>query len=79
MEIKTGTSPELAIKIAYDFARSLRAKGATEEQFRDQLEIWVEKQHATSPIIRYIRAGFAAGYTWQQLPWKRQIDEAAEH
>ena len=77
MDIKPDTSPELAIKIAYDFAKTLRSKGATDRQIADQLDIWVEKPFRTSVQLIYARAGFTAGYHWEMLPWRREI-EASE-
>jgi hypothetical protein len=75
-EIIKETSPELGIKIAYDFARNLRAEGAVPEQFRNILESMVEEPFAGTSILPYIRCGFAAGFYYSSLPWRRDIDDA---
>jgi hypothetical protein len=75
-EILKETSPELGIKIAYDFGRNLRAQGALEGQFREILESTVEQPFAGMALLPYIRCGFAAGFYYGSLPWRRDIDEA---
>ena len=77
VEILKETSPELAIKIAYDFAKGLRVKGAQDEGLSALLVEWVKQPFAESPLLPYIRAGFTAGFNSGALPWRRQI-EAAE-
>ena len=74
MIIKEGTSPEMAIKLAYDFARGLRGKGAAESDFAEHLQGLVETPYADSPLLLYVRAGFTAGYFYEMLPWRRQIE-----
>ena len=78
VEILKGTSPELAIKIAYDFGRSLRLKGQDGDDLPELLEQWVLVPFGDSPLLRYIHAGFIAGHGLKPLPWKRQIDEQGD-
>ena len=74
MQINETTSPELAIKIAYDFGRNLRARGAEPDVY-DQLESeCVDQPYSGNPLLKYIRAGFKAGFNYEGLPWRRQID-----
>src|SRR5205085_6136785 len=75
VEILKGTSPELAIKIAYDFGRGLRMKGGEEEDLPRLLETWVAAPFKDSPLLPYIRAGFVAGHGFKSLPWRRQIEQ----
>jgi hypothetical protein len=72
--IKDGTSPEMAIKLAYDFARGLRGTGVGEPDFAEKLKTLVETPYADSPLLLYLRAGFTAGYFHEMLPWRRQIE-----
>jgi hypothetical protein len=72
--INENVSPELAIKLAYDFARSLRATSAPEADFAENVQKLVETPYAGSPLLLYIRAGFKAGYFYETLPWRRQIE-----
>jgi len=74
VEILKQTSPELAIKIAYDFARGLRIKGAQEDALSSLLDTWVNTPFEHNELLRYIKAGFIAGFRFESLPWKRQID-----
>jgi hypothetical protein len=74
MQIRPGTSAEAAIKIAYDFARGLRRSGARDHELEQELFAFVDTPHRNSPLLRYIRAGFAAGYRGTALPWVREID-----
>jgi hypothetical protein len=74
MQITPGTSPEAAIKIAYDFARGLRRSGAHDHELQQELFAFVDTPHRNSPLLRYLRAGFAAGYRGTALPWVREID-----
>ena len=74
MIINEGTSPEMAIKLAYDFARSLRGTGVAESDFAEHLHRLVETSYADSPLLLYVRAGFTAGYFYKMLPWRRQIE-----
>lgn len=77
LEILKTTSPELAIKIAYDFGRSLRASEGDDLSLSVLLDKWVTTPFQDNPLQRYIKAGFTAGFNFEALPWKRQIDEAA--
>ncbi len=74
LEIHLGTSPELAIKVAYDFARKLRMEGASERDFDNLLTNWAGPFDGT-PLALYVRSGFTAGYHFLSLPWRRQIDD----
>lgn len=74
LDIGSDTSPELAIKIAYDFGRNLRTKGAEEEDFSKLLVECVQQPHGEGPLLPYIMAGFTAGFHYQSLPWRRQIE-----
>ena len=75
VEILKNTSPELAIKIAYDFGRSLRMKEADASNLPALLNKWVTVPFEDNPLKKYIKAGFLAGFNFQPLPWKRQIEE----
>ena len=74
MNLQNDTSPELAIKIAYDFARKLRITGAAEARFTEHLEKWVNDPYRNSALLVYIRAGFTAGFKGDVLPWRRDIE-----
>lgn len=74
MEIDGNTSPELAIKIAYDSARRMRNGGADPDTLPNLLKEFVEDPYRTSTLLTYIRAGFCAGFRCEGLPWRRQID-----
>lgn len=74
MDISPTTSPELAIKIAYDYARNLRAQGAEQTVFPQLVTECVDGPYADSPLLKYIRAGFKAGFASNSLPWRRQIE-----
>jgi hypothetical protein len=76
MHIGTGTSAEVAIKLAFDFGKVLRSGGAEEGDYDRQRLIWVDQRYATHPMMSYIVAGFEAGYLNKALPWVRQIDAA---
>ena len=76
MEIGS-VSPELAIKIAYDFGRRLRSEGAQEADLSRELEKWVERPYRDTPLILYIRGGFVAGFNFAALPWRREIEAQA--
>ena len=76
MHIGAGTSVEVAIKVAFDFGKVLRAGGAEEDDCARQRLIWVDQRYATHPLLPYIAAGFEAGYLNKPLPWVRQIDAA---
>ena len=78
LEILKDTSPELAIKIAYDFARGLNIKGADDSELPHLLDAWVTKPYRENPLYPYLAAGFIAGFHGGPLPWKRQIDERPE-
>jgi hypothetical protein len=74
MRIAPDTSPEAAIKLAYDYARTMRRTGAADSDLEaDVLEL-VETPYRESPVLRYLRAGFIAGYRGTSLPWVREID-----
>ena len=75
VEILKNTSPELAIKIAYDFGRSLRMKEADGDGLPALLNKWVTVPFGESPLHKYIKAGFLAGFNFDSLPWKRRIDD----
>lgn len=75
LEILKNTSPEAAIKFAYDFARGLRLKEADAGTLNELLQRWVTIPFQDNPLQRYIKGGFIAGYTLGPLPWKQQIDE----
>lgn len=72
--IGDGYSPEMAIKAAYDFARSVRAAGFDEHDFPDALLFFVSDPYRDSPLRVYINGGFCAGYFYDSLPWRRQIE-----
>src|SRR5438552_2825893 len=74
-EILKETSPELGIKIAYDFGRKLRIEGAEESTFGRLVCDYIEEPFAGMTLLRYIRAGFKAGFFYQPLPWRRRIDD----
>ena len=74
MQIAPNTSPEAAIKIAYDYARALRRSGAAEGDLAAEVAGLVETPHRDSPLLRYLRAGFIAGYRGVNLPWVKEID-----
>jgi hypothetical protein len=76
MHIGAGTSPEVAIKTAFDFGRVLRDGGAEETDYAQQRLIWVDRRYTTHPMLPYIVAGFEAGFLGKPLPWVRQIDAA---
>ena len=76
MHIGAGTSAEVAIKIAFDFGKVLRAGGAEENDCARQRLIWVDQRYATHRLLPYLVAGFEAGYLEKPLPWVRQIDAA---
>ena len=73
LDIRPDTSPEVAIKQAYDFAWSLRINGANEHDFQILMAQWT-KRFGTSPLVPYIRGGFSAGFHFEPLPWKRAIE-----
>ena len=74
MKIARDTSPEAAIKIAYDYARSLRRSGVASEDLEADVIELVETPHRDDPLLRYLRAGFIAGYRGVNLPWVKEID-----
>jgi hypothetical protein len=74
VQITNQTSPEDAIKIAYDFARSLRVQGASVVDLPLLLGKWVEEVYRHDPRLTYIRGGFVAGFHFAPLPWRRHID-----
>lgn len=74
MEIQKDGSPELAIKIAYDFGRSLRSNGADASRFPELLTEHVAQPYADQQLLPYIIAGFTAGFHFQSLPWRREIE-----
>ena len=74
MQISTDTSPDAAIKIAYDFARALRRGSAREQDLSDDLHEWISSRFRGSRLLRYMHAGFTAGYLGQNLPWVKDID-----
>jgi hypothetical protein len=74
MDIVAGTSKELAIKIAYDFARGLRIQGATEKDYAANMNVWLVERYSANPLMPYLSAGFSAGYFGNVLPWVREID-----
>jgi hypothetical protein len=74
MKIARDTSPEAAIKIAYDYARALRRSGAAEADLQAEVFELVETPHRENPLLRYLRAGFVAGYRGVNLPWVKEID-----
>ena len=74
MQVARDTSPEAAIKIAYDYARSLRRSGAAESDLEAEVFELVETPHRDSALLRYLRAGFIAGYRGVNLPWVKEID-----
>ncbi len=76
MDVPPNLSPENAIKLAYDFARNLRFQGAVDEHLNAQLVQWVES-YVDSPLYIYLRAGFRAGYVFEILPWRREIEAPA--
>ena len=76
MHIGTGASPEVAIKVAFDFGKVLREGGAEEGDYAGQRLIWVDQRYATHPLLPYLVAGFEAGYLNKPLPWVRQVDAA---
>lgn len=78
LTITENLSPELAIKMAYDFARRLRMTGWTESDFPECLGRLVEAHYCASPLLIYIRAGFSAGYFYDSLPWRRQIEATSQ-
>jgi hypothetical protein len=73
LDVPKDISPENAIKLAYDFARDLRYRGAADGQLAMHLTQWVEP-FASTPLYRYLRAGFIAGYNCDTLPWRREIE-----
>lgn len=75
VEILKNTSPELAIKIAYDFGRSVRMKEADGDNLPTMLKQWVTVPFSDNPLHKYIKAGFLAGFNFEPLPWKRRIDD----
>ena len=79
MHIAVGTSPEEAIKAAYDFAKVLRDGGMGEDDFSEQCTVWVDHRYTTNALLPYIRAGFEAGFFGKALPWVRQVHAAAPH
>jgi hypothetical protein len=72
------TAPELAIKIAYDFARKHRMEGADESEYPALLQDNVERIFSDTTLLRYVRAGFRAGFFSQPLPWRRDIESAGQ-
>jgi hypothetical protein len=74
MKIACDTSPEAAIKIAYDYARALRRSGAAEADLEADVFEMVETPHRDDPLLRYLRAGFIAGFRGVNLPWVKEID-----
>ena len=72
--LQQNASPGLAIKIAYDFAKSLRAKRCEDGDFDRLFSDWVGQRFTKSPLLPYIRAGFRAGYFGAALPRRRQIE-----
>lgn len=74
MDIQRDTSPELAIKIAYDFGRKLRTQANDGNEFSEVLASHVAGPFADHSLLPYVIAGFTAGYHFEALPWRRQIE-----
>ena len=68
------TSPELAIKIAYDFGRNLRIEGAEVDELPELIAAHIDRPLADSVVRVYARAGFIAGFHFASLPWRREVD-----
>jgi len=68
------SSPELAIKAAYDFGRALRIDGAELDELAALLTAHVDGPLADSAVRVYARAGFIAGFHFASLPWRREVD-----
>jgi hypothetical protein len=74
VQVNSTTSPEQAIKIAYDFARNLRINGVAAADLPHLLANNVEKPYSACRLLIYLRAGFVAGFDGQALPWRREIE-----
>jgi hypothetical protein len=79
LEIDSNASPEIAIKLAYDHARRLRGAGRHENEFAAQVALHVEQPFHDNPLLIYVRAGFSAGYFFDSLPWRREIEASSRH
>jgi hypothetical protein len=71
------TSPELAIKVAYDFGRKLRVDGTDDTHVDDLTAKYVDPDFFGLPLHLYVRAGFIAGVRCLALPWRRDIEHQA--
>jgi hypothetical protein len=76
-EILGETSPELAIKLAYDYGRDVRQGGAAADELARLLGQRIDLPFKDSPLLRYVRIGFSAGFEGEALPRRRHIDESS--
>lgn len=56
------TTPQDAVEMAYEFARSLRMTGWTTADGDFARSLWVQREFGKSPLLPYLLAGFNAGY-----------------
>jgi hypothetical protein len=74
-EILKETSPELAIKVAYDFGRKLARQDVLDVD--DALADHVDPSFRGTSLYIYVRAGFISGLSGTALPWRRDIEAEA--
>src|SRR4051812_5371750 len=73
-EILKETSPELAIKVAYDYGRKVARQDMLD--IDDAIAEHVDPAFRGTSLYIYIRAGFVAGLGSKALPWRRDIEAA---
>jgi hypothetical protein len=57
-----------ALEMAYKAGRALNPRRAKDMNFVHELSEHIHLMHATNPLVRFLRIGFAAGFFGKDLP-----------
>ena len=66
--INGSATPADALRIAYECGRARHAAGSSAWAFAVELSLRINRPYNTNPRVRFMRAGFTAGYFNYPLP-----------